>query len=63
MGTGRFEDRRNAYGSLQQDLRLSDCVTVHVKVDFRPEGRFRKQALLRASRNALYPQIDEPFLQ
>jgi hypothetical protein len=34
-----------------------------LKVDFTSRKRFRKQALLAASRNELYPSIDQPFLQ
>jgi hypothetical protein len=41
----------------------ADCAAVHVKVDFTSRKRFRKQALLAASRNELYPSIDQPFVQ
>jgi hypothetical protein len=36
---------------------------VHMKFDFTPRGPLRKQALLRANRNALYPLVDQPSVQ
>jgi hypothetical protein len=36
---------------------------VHMQVDFTSRKRFRKQALLVASRNELYPSIDQPTVQ
>jgi hypothetical protein len=39
------------------------CAAVHVTADFKSRKRFRKQALLAASRNELYPSIDQPFVQ
>jgi hypothetical protein len=41
----------------------ADCAAVDVKVDFTYRKRFRKQALLAASRNKLYPSTDQPFVQ
>jgi hypothetical protein len=40
-----------------------DRAAVHVKVDFKSRKRFRKQALLAASRNELCPSIDQPVVQ
>jgi hypothetical protein len=34
-----------------------------MQVDFTSRKRFRKQALLVASRNELYPSIDQPTVQ